>query len=70
MRFIKNLLYKLVNRCITPPIKENIDINRTEQLRGKIFDITERDIKLRFCGEPSRFIKKYMKISYREFLLL
>ena len=37
MRFIKNLLFKLVNRCITPPIKENIDTNKQDFLLKKGF---------------------------------
>ena len=41
--------------------QNNISKEKSEQLRGKIFDITHSDINLRFCGEPSKFIKKYMK---------
>lgn len=41
--------------------ENNIDNKFTEKLNDKIFDITERDIKLKDCDEPSKFIKKYMK---------
>jgi nicotinamide-nucleotide amidase len=33
----------------------------TDNLKGKVFDISVRDKNLKFCGEPSKFIKKYMK---------
>jgi nicotinamide-nucleotide amidase len=46
---------------------QNIDKTITDNLQGKIFDIKTRDEKLASCGEPSKFIKKYMKGNLSEY---